>query len=89
MAAPKIAAMRHRIQTLGNVLLNMMITADCISISNDNDVSNILPVISGKSAKQKIIISREMGITKKYPRIMSFRSTMSMPHRRLVMKSKM
>lgn len=80
--------MRHRIQTLGNVFLNTMITADCISISNDNDVSNILPVISGRTAKQKIIMIREIGITRKYPKIISFKSTMSMPHRRLAMKSK-
>lgn len=66
-----------------------MISADCISMSNVNDVSDILPVISGRTAKQKIIMSRERGITRKYPKIMSFKSTMIMPHRRLAMKSKM
>lgn len=86
MAPPRIAAIKHSIQTAGNVLLTTITKAYCTDKSRDDLVSRVLPVNPGKAARQKIIMKKDSGITTRYPRIMSFKSKIMAPHKTLARK---
>jgi len=79
IADPKIAEIRHKIQTLGSVLLKIVINADWRSISIKEGIGGTFPDMTGSSANEKVIMKSDKRHIIKYPIITSFRSASSIP----------
>jgi len=84
IALPKITASKHKIHTLGNVLLITRTIADCTSKSTSE--GSTFPVMLGSIAKQHIIIRTDRSTTIKYPKIISFKSAIKIPDNVLIKK---
>ena len=86
IALPNITASKHKIHTLGNVLLITRTIADCTSKSASEGSKSIFPVMPGSIAKQNIIIRTDRSTTIKYPKIISFKSAIKIPDNVLIKK---
>lgn len=85
-ALPKITPSKHKIHTPGNVLLITMTIADCSSKSTNEGSRSIFPVMPGSIAKQNVIMKNDRSATMKYPKTISFKSTIKIPDNVLIKK---